>query len=277
MTDDTTSPVQKAQPSEPLQVNLRAEILQQISVAQSDLEKALSQLAVGDARIPFALQLANLSALRQQVSLASASALPRMQEEIIAAVATAQALTDGSPGNNADSGAVKSLAAATAEARQTAQGFLEDYYDKRKFGKFLEFSSDEDKRAYREREKKLQAEIEKALAGGTPEGAKRALSLEAEQLDDAKAHGADRSPDFQEYSNRLKAETTALENAISTAKPETSQNAAIEANAEALGPNPNYSQAAGTLKNAGVMLADQSQTGHGVTVDASLAALLGRG
>jgi L-lysine 2,3-aminomutase len=39
---------------------------------------------------------------------------------------------------------------------------------------------------------------------------------------------------------------------------------------------PDHAKAAANLKDAGVILADQTKTGHGVNVDVSIAAALGR-
>ncbi|ESQ82991.1 hypothetical protein [Asticcacaulis benevestitus] len=259
------------------QASLRAEVLQQISAAHDELSKVLDQLGSNDTgRIQIALQLSNLSALRQQASLATGTTLQQMQAQIANTVANAQALATGSTEMGGGSAAEK-LAEASAKARQTAQDFVRDYYDNHKFEKDLQFQSEQDERDYREREAARKKAIEEALAAHTPEGAARALLLEQAQLQDAGKHGADKSPDFQEYTAKLKAEADNLQSAISENRTDKKVDAAIVANAD----NQTVAQsvdmkAALSLKQAGVVLADQSDTGHGVKIDASIAALIGR-
>ncbi len=224
-----------------------------------------------------ALQLLNLSAVRQQVGNATETALQQMRAEVSATVAAAQAAADAVAGG-AEAGASTPLAVASAKARQTAQSFVTEFYDKKVFDQWLEFNSDEDRKAYEEREKERQREIQEALAAKTDAGNARALQIEREQLNDAADHGAKRSPQYQEYSDNLDAAGAELKAAMGVGKPTAKLNAAIEAGADDMATSKDvHGEAAKVLKQAGVVVADQSQTGHGVTVDASIAALLARG
>jgi len=244
--------------------------LRQISATHSDLAKSLALLGNSDpSRIPIALQLTNLSALSQQVGVASDATLQRMQAEVSATLAAAQSAADSSP--LAAASAEATLAAASAKARQTAQDFLTDFYEKRIFDKDLEFKSEEDRKAYEEREKERQREIQAALAEKTKEGTLRALRLEREQLADAENHGAAKNPEFKGWKEKLDAQVDALEAAQSqSAKAEETVAKPIAPEEKSSAPtfpvDPNIMAA---LKGAGVSLADQSQQGHGVSKDQS--------
>lgn len=253
------------------QASLRADILRQISATRADLAKALAQLGTGDAsRIQIALQLTNLSALSQQVSGANEASLQRMQAEVAATIAAAQSLADAGAGNGADAGAATPLTVANANARRTAQNFVTDFYEKHEFDKHLEFKSDEDARAYREREAERLKEIKEALARNTTQSNQRVLQLEQEQLKDAGDHGADKSPDFQSWKDQLNAQAATLQQAATkqseapSAPDVTTNITSTKSEQPVFAVDPNIMAA---LKSSGVVVADQSQQGHGVSAD----------
>jgi hypothetical protein len=149
---------------------------------------------------------------------------------------------------------------------------VHDFYDKHMFDAYLHFKSPEDEKAYREREAERKQAIEKSQTENTPAGDLRAGELAEAQLKDAGEHGADRSPEYQPMLDRLRKSNTNLKASISSAQNQ-------EADAAILDVAPKqavHAEAAASLKSAGVVVADQSQTGHGVTIDSSIAAALGR-
>lgn len=109
------------------------------------------------------------------------------------------------------------LERARSEARAQVASFMADYYDRKIFEPYLRFASAEDEAAYREREQRRRKEIEEAQSLGTPEGDLRAAKLAHEQLKDAGAHGADKSPDYAGYDRALTGATHGIE-AASAAK-----------------------------------------------------------
>jgi len=180
--------------------------LEQIAASHADLSKALSQFANGDpSRIPIALQLANLSALRQQVRVASEATLRQIQADVAAAVAAAQSVADGGAGNAIDAGqAALAAAAASRSALQNALSSLDHVS--------LTFSSPEDEADYRQREKDRQAYIAAQQGKHTPEGDLNAAGAGIGQMVDAKAHGAS-GPEFERRLNELMATTEKLRDA----------------------------------------------------------------
>lgn len=77
----------------------------------------------------------------------------------------------------------------------------------------LDFASQEDERAYREREAERRAYIADQRAKGTPEGDLNAAGAGLGQLADAKAHGAG-GPEFDKHWNDLVTTTEKLREAV---------------------------------------------------------------
>jgi hypothetical protein len=109
------------------------------------------------------------------------------------------------------------LQQASAAAHQTVSDFERDFYERRAFDPYLRFASAEDEEAYRRREADRKAAIDRAMAERTPEGNLRANRLALDQLEDAGAHGADRSPEYLRTHDRLMATRDALTRAITSA------------------------------------------------------------
>jgi hypothetical protein len=222
-------------------------------------------------------QLQTLRALGQLLPSASGAALMRVHAEVAASVAVASNLVRQAHGVVAGAGHVAhhlaELAAARDDARRTTDAFLRDFYENRIFEPYLRFESPEDERAYREREALRRQAIEDAKAQNTPEGELMALSVAREQLEDAGANGAKNSPDYQRTWEQLDKSYTGLAVAL--------ENSA-QATTKALVKTPSHPSATidadvfAALQSSGVILADQSLDGHGLSADASIAAALGR-
>ncbi|MFT4075638.1 MAG: hypothetical protein QM647_08890 [Asticcacaulis sp.] len=284
MTDDADTSLHPASPDE-AQASLRASLERQIERAQAALETQLAELrraGLLDSNPALAEemrgQLQILSSLSRFLPSVPLSALRQVQAEVATSVAAAGNLANQSQslvtmaGVNGTADRMAELATASAAARQTTQDFMHDFYEKRIFDPYLHFASPEDEKEYREREAARQRAIEKAQAENTTEGNLVATKLAEEQLKDAGAHGADRSPQYRPSLDRLHQSATNLSASLSD-----EQNRNVDAAMSAALPKKaDHSEAAANLKNAGVVVADQSQTGHGVTIDASLAAALGR-
>lgn len=258
----------------------------QVDSAQASLETqlaALQQAGLLDSQPALAEalhgQLQVLRGLSQFLPSAPLSALRQVQAEVAVSVAAAGNLTQQAQGLATLAGGggtaerIAELATASAQARRVTQDFVHDFYEKRIFDRYLRFDSAEDEKEYREREAARQKAIEKAQAENTPEGNLRAGELAEAQLKDAGAHGADLSPEYQPKLDQLRQGNASLKAVISSPQQQQADAAVLAA---ASTNRADHAKAAAALKNAGVIVADQSQTGHGVTIDASLAAAIGR-
>lgn len=213
-------------PGEP-EGTLRAELLEQIGAAQAALEAQLDQLqhAANQGGSTAALviaqnQLSRLGGLGQTIEHARGVSLASIRAEVTAVVAATLATVQQARAAAAGGQAAElALHEAQAEAHRTTGDFLRDFYERRIFDKHLHFASTEDERAYREREEARQKEIEKARAEGTPEGELRATRLAIAQLEDAGAHGADASPEYQPALGGLKAAERGLAASMERARP----------------------------------------------------------
>lgn len=180
----------------------------------------------------------------------------------------AQQASAGGGGNNT------SLASAQRAAREAVNEFEDAYFKQRKFEPYLQFKSEADERAYREREAERQAEIERAKAQGTPEGDKRAADLSLDQMRDAGDHGAKCSPDFAPLYKKVHDADAALTSQLERDKPETRALATAKADPHAGADLPTANVSADLLakfKASGVVVADQTGTGHGVNASVALA------
>lgn len=140
-------------------------------------------------------QLQFLIGLQRAVGSANPVALAQMRSEIAATVNAAQVVAaQGRSLANADDKPDRPMSA--AEAREAITDVGRDVFGHRVLDPYLQFASAEDERAYREREERNREAYERELAKGTPEGDRRAAAILNTQLLDAKAHGADASPDF---------------------------------------------------------------------------------
>lgn len=141
-------------------------------------------------------QLQLLAALQRQIGTASPAILAGLRSEIIATVTAAQSVAQHSRATATVTDKAASLADVTTNTRRAIQNIADELFEQKKLDPYLQFASDEDEAEYRKREAERYAYIKAELAKGTPQGAANAAKAATEQLDDARDHGADSSPDF---------------------------------------------------------------------------------
>jgi hypothetical protein len=205
-------------------------LLTQLASTQSELDGQLSELRRSGDTLALAIaanQSEGLARLQRRIATASPAHLPAIRAEL-AAITTAMAVLAGTHGLSPSAAQMPedALERARAEARAQVAGFMADYYDRKIFEPYLRFASAEDEAAYREREERRRKEIEEARALGTPEGDLRALQLSKEQMRDAGAHGADKSPDFEARFAALSSSETQLTKASEARSPKAASNEA---------------------------------------------------
>ena len=213
-------------------------------------------------------QLGGLAGLERQIAHAGAKDLASIRNEVTAYVAATQSfLQQSSQAGGKDAGA-QSLHAASAAARQAVADFSQAYYEQRIFDPYLKFASVEDEEAYRRREAERQHAIEKATAEKTPQGDLRANNLAIDQLKDAGAHGADRSPDFQTHLDKLQSAKEGLTAAIQKQPKEPELSAGIDP-LDAAKPAEVSPELLASIRSSGVSLGEQDAEGHGLNQNLS--------
>lgn len=141
-------------------------------------------------------QLQALTDLQRQIAGAGPTTLSSLRGEIVAVTAASRALAQqGRAASNAESAEI-ALATASVRTRATVQRIAGDLFERRIFDPYLRFDSPEEEAEYRRREAERQEYIRRELARGTPEGNLNAANATLAQIDDAGAHGADRSPEY---------------------------------------------------------------------------------
>lgn len=214
---DSASNARPATPVEP-EASLRVELVMQLLSAQAQVQEQLAQLRqIGASDLLAAVegQSQMLAALQQQLASGAvpAAALRGDLAAIVATLTTTSGQAQAAAAAHATH-AERTLLEASAQARQTAQNFVQAFYEDKIFDKYLTFKSDEEERAYREREAARQKAIEAELAKGTPQGNRRALELSRAQLEDAGRHGADQSPDYGAWVARSSESIASLDEAF---------------------------------------------------------------
>jgi len=251
----------------------RQSLLQQIDSARQALTNQLEALRSADTLHTHSDVEANaiarierLSALRDQL-IGGAKGLADLRADIVAAVAASLVYTSRVSSAATASQDVSSqqaaLQAASANTHQTVSDFARDFYERRIFDPYLRFASAEDEEAYHRREAERREAIDKALAEGTPEGNLRASKLSLAQLEDAGAHGADRSPDYNRWHDDLRASSTRLSAAMEGTRPRRAASVA-RAVSDEKPETPLSPELLASLRGAGVTIPDQNGTGHGV-------------
>ena len=195
-----------------------------------------------------------------------------VRAEIAACVATASSVARLAEAVTATSSGVPAgVSAASQAARSAVAAFERDMFDKKIFDPYLRFSSTEDEEAYRRREEERHKAIEEALKKDTPQGNLEANRLAIDQLEDAGAHGADKSPDYAQSYRQLKASEANLSAAVANEPTKaTAQGSKPAADPlDTIAPSTVDPAIVASLKAAGVVVADQTQQGHGVTQPAS--------
>lgn len=252
------------------EASLRAELSDQITGAQGDIEAHLSAiLRTGDGAAIAAAdnQLKSLSRLQQRVANSHGSGLVSIRAEVAAFVAAAQVIANQAATSAATTQTAEAaLHLANEAARREVTSFVEDFYEKKIFDPYLRFASAEDEEAYRKREAERERAIKEALALGTPEGALCALELSKEQMLDARAHGAGDSPEYATRWDSLEASGRELTAASAASKSAGQRDTPTVDPLDAVEPTANVSpDLIAAFKRTGVVVADQSQEGHGVT------------
>lgn len=199
-----------------------------------------------------------------------------LRANILSAVADIRAYTSEVRNNAAatQSTSTQTMAVALQQASQasrvTTAGFMHDYYDRRIFNPYLRFASTDDEEEYRRREDERRRAIEKALAEHTPEGNLQANHLAIEQLKDAGAHGADRSPEYKPAMKSLTDTGDALAGQIATAKGQHQSSDVAAGPADKAKPaSPVPDDVIARLRAAQASSADDLVKGHGLATDKS--------
>ncbi|MBI1262772.1 MAG: hypothetical protein GC184_13720 [Rhizobiales bacterium] len=269
----------------------RAELLQQLDAAQHALESQLEglrssgALSGGDMQEQGSARLKHLNFLRDQlVSGANGLPLAALRAEITSAVSDIRAYTSdvraASTSPASDRAATEtSLQQASAEAHRAVGDFMHDFYDRRIFDPYLKFASEKDKEEYFRREETWKQEIEKARAEHTPEGELRASDMAIEQLEDAGAHGADRSSKYKSTLSTLRAQRERLSQQLGkTTKTKDDHETAKADPADNVQPDQHVpADVIASLRASGVTGAQQNDDGHGLTVRDSQSTVRGRG
>lgn len=217
--------------------------------------------------------MAFLLSLKRQLTTAGVKQLAAISTEIAQVVASASSTARAAQQASTGSGQI-APGQASQMVREAVADFEDDYFKKRKFDAYLQFTSEEDERAFRERERERQAEIQKALAQHTPEGDLRAGMLAEEQLRDAGAHGADRSPDFQPLLDKVASSNAALATQVEATNGKRAEAGApqkadpLDAPAGASSIPP---ELLASLRASGLKVPDQEGTGHGIAQSATKA------
>ena len=172
-------------------------MLGQLVAAQFDLESVVAELQrnnIGSDAAKSALEA--IGDLQRQIGGTTGAALGSMRGDVVAAVAIAR--------NTAQQGRAAAMAqtvesileAASARTRAAVDRATEALFERRIFDPYLQFASAEDEAAYRRRETARREYIEREQARGTPQGELNAANATVEQIRDAGAHGASRSPEY---------------------------------------------------------------------------------
>jgi len=223
-----------------------------------------NSLAIGQAEA----QLHGLTLLRKRIDRADPATLNAIRAEVVASVAATQSFVQQTQGAGS---AVTAEKAALQQASEAARGsvtdFMHGFYDEKKFDRYLQFASVEDEQEYRRREDERKRDIEKALAEHTPEGNLRANKHAIEQLKDAGAHGADKSPDYQPTLHGLLSTQAALATRVDAGdKAKAQERLSAVASAPPAAANSLSPDVLTGLKNAGVTSSNSQTDGHGLTV-----------
>lgn len=242
-------------------------MLGQLVAAQFDLESAIAELERSGAptdAVRSSMQM--LGDLQRQIGTATPELLNALRGEIAAGANAGRAIAQQSRAAASGDSADDLLAATTARTRATVQRIGEDLFERKIFDPYLQFDSEAEERAYRQREAERQEYIRRELAKGTPEGTLNAITATREQIEDAGAHGADRSPEFARLLNEARADEESLRSAIPReATPTTSQpgtTPAAQKEEDGLG------ELLAALRDAGVVAAEtvDANPTHGLTV-----------
>ncbi len=194
------------------EASLRAELTGAIAAAQIDIANAIAELARSGAdSAALTNQGQALQQLQRTVGSANLGSLLALRHEVAATSSSASALATQAIATATSTAAANANMSPAERARASIEALNRDLFENKVLDPYLRFASPEDEEAYRKREREREAEIKRALALGTPEGDRRALELQQDQLRDAGAHGADRSSDYPGLVQRADAAMAGLQ------------------------------------------------------------------
>jgi hypothetical protein len=248
------------------EASLRAELTGAIASAQIEVASAIAELARSGAdSAALGNQGQALQQLQRTVGSANLGSLLALRSDVSAVTSSASALANQAISSAANAAAAHANLSPAERARASIEALNRDLFENHVLDPYLRFSSPEDEEAYRKREREREAEIKRALALGTPEGDRRAADLVQDQLRDAGAHGADRSPDFAGMLSQNETARQALANATPADQTPTPS---------VKSPSSEVADIAATLRAAGLSrdIPPVEEGGHGLSFD-SLAQL----
>lgn len=249
------------QPAVDPEASLRIELTSAIAAAQIDIANAIAELARSGAdSAALANQGHALQQLQRTVGSANLGGLLSLRSEVAAASSSATALANQAISTAAIAITANANLSPTERARASIAALSRDLFENKVLDPYLQFTSAKDEEDYRKRERERKEEIDRAMALGTPEGVRRAGELAEDQLRDAGAHRADRSPEF----GRLMATANvAQELTTNTVMQGTAHPSAEPA------PSNDVADIAATLRAAGLSAAPptSNEGGHGLSFD----------
>lgn len=243
------------------EASLRAELTGAIAAAQIDIANAIAELARSGAdSAALTNQNQALQQLQRTVGSANLGNLLALRGEVAATASSATNLANQAISSAASAAAAQANLSPAERARASIEALNRDLFEKRVLDPYLRFASPEDEEAYRKREREREAEIKRSLALGTPEGDRRAADLTHDQLRDAGAHGADRSPDFAGMMNQIGSARETLNTTTPASVPDTPS---LDS------PSSEVADIAATLRAAGLSAPPQitNEGGHGLSFD----------
>jgi hypothetical protein len=267
-------------PSELREAIPRYELLDLIDVARDEFASAITQLRAshatltqGDILEQSQAKLQALNALRDQLADgAKGRPLASLRAEVRAAIAAVHAYASEVRGAAQSEQTTQPLGLVTATAHRDVQNAARDVFDRKIFDPYLRFVSPQDEEEYRKREAERKHYIEEQQAKGTPQGELNATNTMIAQLDDAKAHGAAKSPEFAPMRERLSNDRAKLATAQkaeqSSHRSEASKSDDPIANSDARPHQTASRDAAAILLAAGTSVGDADGQGHGVSATA---------
>jgi hypothetical protein len=194
------------------EASLRAELTGTIAAAQIDIANAIAELARSGAdSATLANQSHALQQLQSKVGSANLGSLLALRSDVTIAATSATALANQAISTAANASLTNANLSPMQRARASIEAVQRDLFEKRVLDPYLQFASAEDEEAYRKRERERKEAIDRERAKGTLEGDRNAASILDQQLLDAGAHGADRSPDFADMVQQVKSATADLQ------------------------------------------------------------------
>lgn len=265
--------IEGQQPAVDPEASLRIELAGAIAAAQIDIANAIAELARSGAdSSALTNQSQALQQLQRSVGSANLGSLLALRGEVAATASSATILANQAINTATNAAAANANLTPAERARANIEALSRDLFENRVLDPYLRFASPEDEEAYRKRERERKEEVDRAMALGTPEGIQRAAELQQNQLRDAGAHGADRSPNYADMLKRSNAAFADLQPPHQAA-----EQAAIHSESASVRPaqptpaDDGFGDILATLKAAGVTTpaVQARDAGHGVSIAAA--------